>query len=656
MRFLLFATLALPAFSQSIAAPTADFFEVLRAPDGSFYTITSTRQPNLPTTPGALQSSFGGGQCLALLPPPQPLLPCPDLYLQHLAPDGQTVLAATYFGGNREESQPTVLLAPDGTLLLSFLSASPSVAGGLNPEASNRGVLLRLSPHLDRALALRRLPQNSTFRVLAQSSTELYLAGTELSAANRHQIFLEALDPHTLALRRSFTYEGSPATSLFALQWRPSGDLILAWRSSRASTHIAAIDPTSGHLLWNTPLAESDEIRAVALLPGDGMAVFANSFDASGAPIAFLQRLSAGGQLLEAPLPIGSHVQFARTDASGLLEWIGLSIQRGFLRTSTLAAQRCRPTSAAPAQPLYYARMPFSQGEPDYVSYFPLAAASTLPSGVLDAFPLLRQSTSLSPLPLPLPLSEPTPACLEADADNFAVSTRRSLPAPADRNGTRSLAPGEFLTLYGAGLSEGEAIFRPEESGALPTEVAGTRLLLDGRPAGIIEISPTRLTIAVPLDLATRERVSVVLERHGVPSAPVEFTVVPNRLYLFSTALPGQGFAGVYRNGELVTPANPARPGEEVAVYLNGLGLLDANPDADKILTSASVPRPLASPSARIDGASLQEIPFVGGILGQLPGLLQLNVRLAPDLNLSGRQTLRLTLGNQTASTDFWLP
>ncbi|MEJ1937036.1 hypothetical protein WDZ92_43140, partial [Nostoc sp. NIES-2111] len=277
----------------------------------------------------------------------------------------------------------------------------------------------------------RRLPQNSTFRVLAQSPTELYLAGTNLTDANRHEIFLEALDPQTLAVRRSFSYEGSPATSLFALRWRSTGDLILAWRSSRASTRIAAIDPTSGLFQWNTPLAESDEILAVALLPGNGMAVFANSFDASGAPIAFLQRLSASGQLLEAPLRIGSHVQFARADASGLLEWIGLSTQRGFLRTSTLAAHRCRPASATPAQPLYYSRMPFSQGEQDYASYFPLAAASTLPAGVLEAFPLIRQSNSLAPIPLPLPLAEPSPACLEDDADNYAVSSLRSRPAPA---------------------------------------------------------------------------------------------------------------------------------------------------------------------------------------------------------------------------------
>lgn len=645
------ALFTLGARAQQIESLTSGYVEVLCDRDGSFYTVDSTPQAGLPTTPHAIQSQHGGGTCVAPVRPSQSA-PCTDLYIRKLAADGRSVIAATYFGGDRPESVPKIALAPDGSLIVSFLSESSSVAGGLDSTFANRGVLMRLSANLDRVEAIRRLPQNSGLRAIALSSSELFVAGTEFYEPNRNKIFLEAINPQTLGLNRSFEYESSAGLQISRILWRPSGDLILAWSAQLDGSRVAAIDPYSGQMKWNTQLAPSIEIKALGLLPGNGIATFSNGFTPTAAPQSFIQRLNSEGAIIEPPLIVGSRINYARTTSDGLLEWTGSSVSRGSLLSSPNAPYRCRP--AAPS--LYYARMHFSQGQPDFVSYLsPEGQRALFPAGELDGFPLIRNGSNLLPLAMPVPLANPTPGCLEAETENYVLSSGRSRSPSFELAGGRSVTPGEFLTIYGAGISEGEAIFPPEITGSLPTEIAGTRILVDGHPAGIIEIKPTRITIALPYEVAAREKTIIAMERDGVLATPIELNVIPHKLFVFSEPIERVGFAGVYKNGLLVTEQNPLRPGDEVAVYINGAGALSELFDAGAILTSERLPQPLAEIRAFIDGSGGQAVTFAGGVRGQLPGLLQVNVRIAEDLRYEGRLTLRLMIGSDSAATDFWI-
>lgn len=645
------ALFTLGAHAQQIESLTNSYVEVLRAPDGTFFTVDSTPHVGLPTTPSAIQSQHGGGTCLTPVRPPQSG-PCTDLYIRKLAADGRTVIAATYFGGDRPEGNPKIALAPDGSLIVSFFSDSSSIAGGPNPTSANRGVLLRLSANLDQVEAIRRLPRSSSVRALALSSSELFVAGTELYTPNQIKIFLEALDPKTLALVRAFEYESSSGLQVSGLLWRPSGDLVMSWSAQLDGSRVAAVDPFTGQMKWNTQLAPSTEIKALGLLPGNGIATFSNGFTATAVRQSFIQRLNSEGAIVESPLIVGSLINYARTTSDGLLEWTGSSVSRGALLSSPNAPYRCRPSAAA----LYYARMHFSQGQPDFVSYLsPEGQRALFPAGELDGFPLIRNGLNLVPLAMPVPLANATPGCLEAETENYVLSSGRSRSPSFELAGGRNVTPGEFLTIYGAGISEGEAIFHPEITGSLPIEVAGTRILVNGRPAGIIDIKPTRITIALPYEVAAREKASIAMERDGVLAAPIELNVIPHKLYVFSEPIERVGFAGAYKNGILVTEHNPVQPGDEVAVYINGAGALTELFDAGAILTSERLPQPLAEIRASIDGSGGQVVSFAGGVRGQLPGLLQVNVRLAADLKYDGRLTLRLMIGSDSATTDFWI-
>jgi uncharacterized protein (TIGR03437 family) len=100
-----------------------------------------------------------------------------------------------------------------------------------------------------------------------------------------------------------------------------------------------------------------------------------------------------------------------------------------------------------------------------------------------------------------------------------------------------------------------------------------------------------------------------------------------------------------------VTPANPARPGEILVLYLTGLGA--TNPP---VLTNqpGPIPAPLTvvNPSVGVDNAGMEVLgtAYAPNFLG----LYQINFRLAASVQ-SGNRKLSVVAGGQ-ASQDTVLP
>jgi uncharacterized protein (TIGR03437 family) len=60
------------------------------------------------------------------------------------------------------------------------------------------------------------------------------------------------------------------------------------------------------------------------------------------------------------------------------------------------------------------------------------------------------------------------------------------------------VGPGTLITIYGTGLSESTAA-DPGTGKTAPTELAGTRVYIDGSPAPLLYVSPTQINAEVPL-------------------------------------------------------------------------------------------------------------------------------------------------------------
>ncbi len=77
-----------------------------------------TSSSDFPVTPGALDRTFGGGEC--------DFVACADGFLAEIAEDGSSVWAATFLGGNRWDEVRALELEPGGDVYLTGETQSPT--------------------------------------------------------------------------------------------------------------------------------------------------------------------------------------------------------------------------------------------------------------------------------------------------------------------------------------------------------------------------------------------------------------------------------------------------------------------------------------------------------------------------------------------------
>jgi uncharacterized protein (TIGR03437 family) len=138
--------------------------------DGSVYLAGTTGSggiPDVTATPGAWQTTYGGGQN--------------DGFVAKLNSDLSGFAWLTFVGGNGIDDLNLLALAPDGSLWVSGATSSsnfPVHAGGLEPSAEgSNGFLVHLSPDGSRALASTYIPFLLN-AVAADSSANVVFSGS----------------------------------------------------------------------------------------------------------------------------------------------------------------------------------------------------------------------------------------------------------------------------------------------------------------------------------------------------------------------------------------------------------------------------------------------------------------------------------------------
>jgi uncharacterized protein (TIGR03437 family) len=193
------------------------------------------------------------------------------------------------------------------------------------------------------------------------------------------------------------------------------------------------------------------------------------------------------------------------------------------------------------------------------------------------------------------------------------------------------LAPGGIATLFGTNLASETA-----QAGSLPLprELGGVRVLVNGVAAPLFYVSPGQINFQTPFETAAGVA-GVTVERGGVPSATVGAAVLADSPGIFTYQRTAEiaDPVVVHADGAVVSPQNPARPGEVVVIYATGIGSL-TNPPA----TGEGAPaEPLAVSAVEAGvmvGNLTAEVLFAGLTPGYV-GLLQINVQL-PDVLPAG--------------------
>jgi uncharacterized protein (TIGR03437 family) len=134
---------------------------------------------------------------------------------------------------------------------------------------------------------------------------------------------------------------------------------------------------------------------------------------------------------------------------------------------------------------------------------------------------------------------------------------------------TNSVAPGEFVTLFGSGLSPVTQV----ASLPFPTMLGGVQVTINSMPAPIYAVSPGQISIVMPFATPTYSFATAQVINNGSKSEPITLYTATSAPGVFTTLQNGAGPAAVtHANGAVVTAANPAKAGETLVVYVTGLG------------------------------------------------------------------------------------
>ena len=200
--------------------------------------------------------------------------------------------------------------------------------------------------------------------------------------------------------------------------------------------------------------------------------------------------------------------------------------------------------------------------------------------------------------------------------------------------------PGSLGTIFGVGLMEGISGVVQAGRFPFPTILRGVRVIVNGISAPILSIANVngqeQVSIQVPFGIPAPGVTVVVLENNGsrttVTGVPL-FAVQPG---IFEFTASGVRLAAVlHANFEVVTPANPARPGEIVLLFLTGLGV--TNPAVGtNFLGPATPATSVVQPVVGIDDAGVE---VIGSFYA--PGLVtvcQINARIADNAQTGNRK------------------
>ncbi len=213
------------------------------------------------------------------------------------------------------------------------------------------------------------------------------------------------------------------------------------------------------------------------------------------------------------------------------------------------------------------------------------------------------------------------------------------------------VSPGEFVALFGQGLSPGLI-----QAGGIPFPFAlgQTSLTVNGIPAPVYVVSPAQINAVVPYEV-TGTTATFVATVSGTATNSVTVPLAPTAPGVFSVNANGLGNGAItHADYTVVSQSSPATPGEVVAVYLTGLGAVSPAVQDGTAAPGNPPAMVVARVTASVGGVPVSNIEFNGLSPGS-SSLYQFNIQIPPSV-ASGAQTLQIATANgSTSMVDVWV-
>lgn len=199
---------------------------------------------------------------------------------------------------------------------------------------------------------------------------------------------------------------------------------------------------------------------------------------------------------------------------------------------------------------------------------------------------------------------------------------------------TEQVAPGEFLTLAGTGLTTSNNV-----NTFFPTKLGGVQVLINNVAAPIYyalnQGSYDLISVLVPYETALGIA-NIQVVNNGTPSNTVSVFVGATQPGSFTQGQNGISYVEAQRVNagySLVTPSNPAQPGDSIVVYTTGFGAVSPSIADGSITPSTALTSATSTIEAFFDGAtSVQATVGFAGLTPGLIGLYQMNITVPTGL------------------------
>ena len=395
---------------------------------------------------------------------------------------------------------------------------------------------------------------------------------------------------------------------------------------------LTVLDPTGSHLAWSTYLSASSVPQAswiavdsagnvhvagktsVAKIKGDGSAVI------------FAANLGAG-----------------TTASSVAADAAGNTYVAGTTTSANLPAVNALQPTLAGRSDAFVAEFNGQTGAVQYATYLGGSQDDSAASLAVDAAGNAYVTGFTISADFPLNNS------WQGSFSNVFVA--KLAAQPVTLNGltnaasyTPTVAPGELISIFGAGLAAAPA---SATQLPLPAQLSGAQVTVNGVAAPLLYASPQQLNLQIPFETQSGIANVQVSSSEGTSTMTVQVAATAPAIFALNQQGTGPGAILHGTTYQVVTDSNPAAAGQIISIFCTGLGAV--NPPAQ---TGAVPPDPpsqaVAAVQVSIAGVTVQ--PLYAGVAPGYPGLYQINAQLPPGTP-PGAQPLTVIQNGSTSNT-----
>jgi len=211
------------------------------------------------------------------------------------------------------------------------------------------------------------------------------------------------------------------------------------------------------------------------------------------------------------------------------------------------------------------------------------------------------------------------------------------------------LAPGTVTAIYGSGMAGGSPAGQPSQI-PLPITFLGTSVAIGGLSAPFYYVSDGQLDVQLPAELNPNQSYQLVVSSNGAITVPQTITIgseTPGVAALSDGQLIAQ-----HLDYTLVDSGHPAKAGETLIMYLDGMGATNPPVATNTVAPSLPLAEVINAPTVTVDG-NQATIVFAGLTPGGI-GLYQIDFTVPANAR-SGNLAVAVTQ-NGTAANATTMP